>query len=96
MTWTVAVLGPADQGVRSICPDQADEILATVRLQLTGHADDYQQDRWPKCPDDYFTYDHIAICGGHWRRLEFIVRDSKAPNLLEVCWVEDHPGSAVG
>ena len=96
MTWTVSVLKPAEDGVRAICPEKADDILATVRSQLSAHAEDYQADRWPNCPDDYFTYGHVIIAGGHWHQLVFVVKDSKGPGLLDVVWVEDHPGAEVG
>jgi hypothetical protein len=93
VTWTVTVRKPAEDGVRAVCPEKADSIPATLRAQLSEHAEDYQGERWQKCPDDYFTYDHIIIAGGYWRRLEFVVQDSKGSGLLEVVWVEDHPGA---
>jgi hypothetical protein len=99
VSWTVNVLQETVDGVHSFgFPEAtADALLQFVEGYLSDHTEDHMADRWSECPDDYFTYNHVLIAGGHWHRLEFVVRDSsKEFGVLEVVWVEDHPGAEEG
>jgi hypothetical protein len=94
VAWWVNILPEVVDGVRSFgFTDPApDNILVSIESYLARYGEECAQDRWIRCPDDYFVYSHILISGWKYYTLEFVVRDtSKAAGVLEVVWVECFP-----
>ncbi len=84
----------------SLSPRHSDpppyQILDFVQHYLANYGETVAADRWDQCPDDFFVYTHIFIEGGRWHSLAFIVKDTAAAvGVLQVVWVEHHPGDLV-
>jgi hypothetical protein len=94
----VNILPEVVRGVQSFgfTNPSSDDILQFVETYLAAHGERCAVDRWHQCPDDFFVYSHHFVEGGRYHSLEFLVRDTAAVvGVLEVVWVEHHPGNLV-
>jgi hypothetical protein len=95
VAWWVSITPDVVRGVGSFGfrDPPAASILEAVEHYLAHYGEVCAVDRWNKCPDDFFIYNHIFVEGGRWHTLEFVVDDtSNAVGVLRVVWVEHHPG----
>jgi hypothetical protein len=98
VSWWVNITSEVIEGVKSFgfTDPSAEEILDFVAHYLSEHGEDSAGQRWHQCPDDFFVYTHILIDAGCVHTLEFIVDDTSAEvSVLNVVWVEHHPGKPV-
>jgi hypothetical protein len=95
VTWWVNVLPEVPQGIKSFgfSDPVSENILQSLEHYLSLYGERCAEDRWDRCPEKFFVYSHVLAHGGRLHTLVFIVDESsKAVGVLNVVWVENHPG----
>jgi len=96
VAWWVNITREVVEGLQSFgfqnpSPEQ---ILQSVEHYLRTQGETWFEDRWNKCPEQFFVFTHILAEGGRLHTLEFVVEDtSKTVGVLNVVWVEHYPGN---
>ena len=93
MAWWVNITPEVVSGVQSFGLSNPTAVLEWVEHYLSQFGESCANDRWDKCPEDFFVYTHIVMEGGRLHSLVFVVDDaSKEVGVLNVVWVEHYPG----